>query len=89
MKFKMTKETAEALMTIGTGFALGAIVRYAELKSQLAYEKAERLENMIENMNLAMKFQRDDIDRLKSKVESLELSNHTKEDKVDLFGNLK
>lgn len=89
MKFKMTKETAQAMAALGAGLGLGAIIRYAELKAQLAYEKAERLENEIENINLAMKIQQDDIDRLKGKVESLELSNHTKEDKVDLFGNLK
>ena len=80
MKFKINREAAEALMAIGCGLAVGCELWYLDFKARMQDEKNAVVNKEIENMALLMKLHEQDIDRLKGKVESLELCTYTLRD---------
>lgn len=94
MKFKINKETAQAMMTIGAGLAVGIEIWYLDFKARMQDEKNAVVNKEIVNICKLMHLHEKDIDDLKRKVDNLELCTYTlKEleegDGKDLFAEFK
>lgn len=77
MKFNINKETAQAMMAIGAGLAVGIEIWYLDWKSRMQDEKNAIVNKEIVNICKLMQLHEKDIDDLKTKIDNLELCTYT------------